>query len=556
MKLFKTGLTVAAIALFAPMALAADVALVITNPSDHQGRSQARAADAHTNLVEALDQNGYEVLHAQDPSRNRLINLIGELEDRLAEAERVVIAYGGDYFTTGGKTYLVPANLDPGSRTEGMTQAISFDLLFDLASRRPGASLMALGLSRQAVLPGDRRVPGARFDISHGVMVIRGGAPSVYGLLARDMLGERLSVGQIDPRAKRVSFEGLILPGFRIAEPPEVPAVEVEPAEVPEATTLAPGDFAEETLWALARNGENDVAYRLYLQRYPDGKYAEQARLALGLPAPGSQPSPQAIEQSLDLSRDARREVQSDLTALGFNTRGVDGIFGNGTRTALQNWQDENDFDRTGFLTADQVARIAAQADIRREELRVEAERLERERRRADQGFWRETGRSGREEDLRTYLNRYPDGLFAEEARAKLSEFDRLKEREEDNAAFAQAAERNSERSYLRYLRRYPEGIHVQEARNRINEIRRDNANLDDIEQHRDRERALGLNVASALVIEQRLRALGYQVGPVDGQLDTTTRDAISRFQTEQDITATGYLNTATIQRLILASNR
>ena len=46
---------------------------------------------------------------------------------------------------------------------------------------------------------------------------------------------------------------------------------------------LPPADFAEETLWSLARNGNNDVAYRLYLQRYPQGKYADEARADQGI---------------------------------------------------------------------------------------------------------------------------------------------------------------------------------------------------------------------------------------------------------------------------------
>ena len=92
--------------------------------------------------------------------------------------------------------------------------------------------------------------------------------------------------------------------------------------------------------------------------------------------------------------------------------------------------------------------------------------------------------------------------------------------------------------------------------RDRLDEILRGSADLDEVEKHRDQERALGLNVASALVVEQRLRQLGYDVGPVDGRLDRQSRDSIARFQSENGMNATGYLNTATIQRLILASSR
>ena len=41
--------------------------------------------------------------------------------------------------------------------------------------------------------------------------------------------------------------------------------------------------------------------------------------------------TPEQVEDALGLSRGERRNIQQDLTDLGFNTRGVDGLFGNGT---------------------------------------------------------------------------------------------------------------------------------------------------------------------------------------------------------------------------------
>ena len=45
------------------------------------------------------------------------------------------------------------------------------------------------------------------------------------------------------------------------------------------------------------------------------------------------------IEEGLNLSRDQRRRLQEYLTVLGFDTHGIDGLFGPNTRSAVQQWQ-------------------------------------------------------------------------------------------------------------------------------------------------------------------------------------------------------------------------
>ena len=51
--------------------------------------------------------------------------------------------------------------------------------------------------------------------------------------------------------------------------------------------------------------------------------------------------------------------------------------FGRGTRTAITDWQKAQGFDATGFLTAEQITRLDAQAERRAAELEAEAETRE-----------------------------------------------------------------------------------------------------------------------------------------------------------------------------------
>lgn len=73
-------------------------------------------------------------------------------------------------------------------------------------------------------------------------------------------------------------------------------------------------------------------------------------------PAPtiAIQAATEADEQALGLTREDRREIQGRLTSLGYNTRGVDGVFGPGSRGAITQWQQAMGIAGTGFLNRQQ----------------------------------------------------------------------------------------------------------------------------------------------------------------------------------------------------------
>ena len=146
---------------------------------------------------------------------------------------------------------------------------------------------------------------------------------------------------------------------------------------------------------------------------------------------------------------------------LGYNTHGIDGVFGPGTRSAIEDWQKEQHLAGTG-LNADQTRLLTALAEARTAELSAAAERARQEEEAADAAFWRTTGANGKATDLRSYLGRYPDGIYAEEARADLDRLEkaaRAEARKEDRAAWEVAEKRNSVSTYRRYLDAYPKGL-------------------------------------------------------------------------------------------------
>ncbi|MDO5527903.1 MAG: peptidoglycan-binding protein [Paracoccus sp. (in: a-proteobacteria)] len=76
----------------------------------------------------------------------------------------------------------------------------------------------------------------------------------------------------------------------------------------------------------------------------------------------GATTSPAQGELNLRLTRAQRVQIQRDLTTLGHDTRGVDGLFGSGTREAIRAWQRSKSQTATGYLTANQVAALRTDA--------------------------------------------------------------------------------------------------------------------------------------------------------------------------------------------------
>lgn len=62
----------------------------------------------------------------------------------------------------------------------------------------------------------------------------------------------------------------------------------------------------------------------------------------------------EASESSLRLTMIDRQHIQVALTALGFNTRGADGVFGTHTRDMIAAWQKARGAPQTGFVTGAQ----------------------------------------------------------------------------------------------------------------------------------------------------------------------------------------------------------
>ena len=473
-------------------ALAADIALVIGN-RDYRQAPTARSAEIDAREVAAaLEDGGYDVTLGIDLDRREMRRALSRFGRKIANADRVVIYFSGHALRSDGVTYLAPVDQQNASLTQVMMDGVPLDLVLRLAAGRPGRTVVFIDAAQlKGFTPNAHSEPGlASIDPGEGVLVVSAAAP---GRAVRRR-GSRIS------RFARGVVRDFLSPGARAMKAAR--------------NMRSPAWFT------------GSVRSKLRLVRRGGGG----GRI-------GGGETPAEIEAALGFGRAQRREVQESLSLLGHDPRGIDGMFGPGTRTAIRLWQRANDLAETGYLTGEQIALLQNQS--------AEASRSPRSR---DSDTWARTGALGTGDGYRDYLNRYSNGLYADEARDALKRMARAgtdaaarRERE----VWREAKYSDRPRVYRDYLHRYPSGIWQPEAEQRLAELT--GAVAPGPADPAVVESALGLTRNDRMSIEQRLNYLGFPPGAQDGFFDSSTRWAIEGYQRNRGHDATGYLNQPTL---------
>ena len=524
---------------------AENLALVIGNQS-HDTLSAARGANAASGAADLLAEMGFDVLAGEDLSAEEMRAQLSGLHERIVRdgAERVVVFLAGHFVQAGSGSWLMGTDATRAGLALADGQGLRLDVVLEIAALAQTASVVWLaeadsqaeyGLGLEPGLPG-------RLSVPQGVGVVRGRSDQLVAGL-RALLRPGTPLAQVVDRNRALSGEGTI--------PVLAPFLPEDIASSIRADLRAFND---------ARDADTEDAYLAYLEAFPNGQNAQAARAALER----IRNAPERVEQRLMLTRDERRAIQRDLSVLGYDTRGIDGIFGPGTRGAVTLWQAQNDLDETGFLTREQIFRLSGQAADRAAEIEAEERALRLEQERLDRDFWAATGAAGDEAGLRSYLDRYPNGIFAGLARERLAaiaESARDAERARDVAAWRRARMRDTLGAYELYLRDWPQGEFADLARARIAErqpVVEAPPAPDPVPptppadaQAQATEQALGLTRPTRQLIEQRLARLGMDPGPVDGVFDAQTRVAIAQAQEFFDLRQTGYVNQDLLTMLI-----
>ncbi len=440
-----------------------------------------------TDLLSSADElrdGGYRVATLSNGTAADMRRVLGRLAEDALGADRLVVGLSGRFATNEDRTWFLGKDSDVPAPF-GLEGAVSVDTVLDVLARAPGQAVLVLGYDQDGFGSFGRymREGVGRLDVPQGVTVIYGEPDRIEDLLTDAVAEPGADIMDYVRNNRRLNILGF-QPQSLVLQPdgavPQPALPQVDPAL---------------RAWNTARATNTADAYRDFIFAHPRSEFAEEARTRLDAIENDPVRLAEQAEDALNLSRNERRTIQSNLTLLGFDTRGVDGIFGRGSRTAIRNWQQQNGFQQTSFLDAVQINRLDAQASRRAAEIEAEEERAREEALRLDRDYWEETGATGTDAGYRAYLQRYPDGAFADQAREALAE---------DDNAEAQA-----------------------------------------------REDALNINPTLRRLIESRLASLGFNPGPIDGRFDANTRRAIAEYQSRRSLRSTGYIDQPTLARLL-----
>lgn len=546
-----------ALAAIAPTMAAGDTALVVGN-SRYDEAATIRAADDLLDATRALATAGFDVIEGEDLSAAEIRALVSDL---LATGEdaRMIIALGGHFAqseATDGESWFLGRETDaPDLATVG-GQGIAVSTILDIAAMAAGRAVVLLGTEDRAIELGAGLQPGiGDLDVPQGVTVITGEAREIARFLRGDLLEPGMAVATMLWDSDNLIGFGFLPTGLAFIDAPEAEGGAAD-AIVPPASVEV-SDEAEMALWAAATELDTEASYRAYLQRYPNGPNADEAQARMVARALNPAQRAERAEAELSLNRAARQDIQRDLSILDYDPRGIDGIFGPGSRAAIRGWQQATGYDPTGFLTREQIARLSDMSDLRAAELEREAQLRAEEQERNDRAFWDATGQGGDEVGLRAYLERYPDGVFADIATARLDDIEaaaRQAAAVEEGAAWDRARDADTVEAYRTYLQTYPDGSFAAAAQSRIAELRGGGQDPALLAQWEAREAALNLPTVTRQLIEQRLAALGLDPGRVDGQFDENTRRAMRRYQQARNLEVTGFLDQGTVVRLLADS--
>lgn len=537
--------TCLALAVVAP-ASAENLAVIIAN-SDYDTYEDVRDAVRIAGLVDDFEGAGFRVQIVQNSGRNVTAQQAETLLSQLQAAERVAIVLSGHIVSTAQQNWLLHSDARQTTALTIGQDAVPIEPFLAVAGQRPGNAFVMLAESPSAIPLGVGVDNRSKFDdVPQGVTLVHGPTAPMALFIENGLLQPgTTTVAAVGQAPQVISVSGFVSPNTGL-----VAAEFSAPAPTNPRVT-------EADVWRAVRAEDSVVGYDRYLRQFPRGRFAAEAQRRKAILSQTPQDRARIAEEQLNLSRDQRRAIQRQLTLLGFNTRGIDGVFGRNTRSAIANWQTSVGNLKTGYLTANQINRIEASAAVRAEELRREAELRRQEAERQDRNFWSQTGAGGTEDGLQAYLQRYPDGLFSSDARRQLKRIERDRRRQAEAAerqAWDGAVMAGTIGSYQDYLRVYPRGLFAAEARARIQALQSPETPPDVIAAARQEETRLGLNQITRRLIERQLRNANLDPGPVDGKFTAKTRRALRQYQRATNQPVTGYVTQNTVVTLLASA--
>lgn len=339
------------VALGAPLGgMAADRALILTTQTDRSD-PEAKGNDAFTALITALQTDGFEVSLLTDARQATARRALAEFSETLADTDRALIVAEGAVAAAPFDSWYLADDIAAENVLQASAGGISLSAMADLLSDRAGRAVLALAITDLPDDAPENALPGTLGPVTlpQGVTLLAADPENILPVLSAQVLK-----GDV-PFAALEAGEAIEMRGYL---PTHVTFAATGAAPV----AVAPDRLTEAEAWELLSGVDTQAALRAFLDRFPNAARSAEATARIAALDEAEADAPRKAEAALNLNRDDRRGIQQDLQVLGFYNSAIDGIFGAGTRRAVQNWQEAAGFVATGFVTGTQMVVLSVDA--------------------------------------------------------------------------------------------------------------------------------------------------------------------------------------------------
>lgn len=409
-------------------------------------------------MAAKLQQLGFEVVKRENLSGKQIGSTLREFRSRLSTGAEALFFYAGHGLQVKGVNYLPAVDADISAEEDVSNQSLSVNQVLEvMEDSKTRLNLVFLDACRNN--PFSRRFRAlneglAKVNAPSGTILSfatrpgsvaadgdgRNGLYTEHLLAVMDKSGVPIeqALKEVLSRVKQASrgkqepwWEGGIEGNFYFIQGP----VTVNVSSATPSTGLDPAQVELE-FWTSIKGSNDRADFEEYLKHYPNGKFA-------GI---------------------ARNRVKQ-LSGVGSRVRVNEGGSGReGGELAL--WKavegSSNESDYEAYLEQYPKGKYAVLARTRLKKLQEQAQAAEEEKERKG---WLDAERLGTEEGYRRYLSGWPKGNYVGVANLRLKKLEREGQEKAEEVAWQGVVPAEQVSEVEVYLNRYPSGRHAEEAR-------------------------------------------------------------------------------------------
>ncbi|SHM35357.1 caspase family protein [Bradyrhizobium lablabi] len=353
-------------------------------------------------MATVLRKVGFDVVEGTNLTRDQMTERLLEFGDKAQGAELAVFFYAGHGIAISGTNYLLPVDADVKSEMDvKLGSAINVDVTLDQTMRDAKVKLVFLDACRDNPFAAKIRssATSRSVNVQRGLAEMKSGEGTLIAFATGP--GQTALDGKEGTNSPftRALIDNITKPGVEIQQAmtqvraqvneetnkgqlpwghtnligsvylnPAAARPAASAAEAPKTpvfSTRAASDVELE-FWRSIKDSNKPEELDAYVTNYPNGQFKSLAlariaslqdgsstttrNLTKGIdPATFSDEATLLTEDQIGLDKGQRRDVQRQLTGLGFDTK-VSGKFDDSTRAVIRRWQAARGYPSSGFL--------------------------------------------------------------------------------------------------------------------------------------------------------------------------------------------------------------